>query len=47
MIENKFGTNLNSKFGLKLNLEIEKKRNRKKTKTKTTPLGSLDGFRPT
>jgi hypothetical protein len=27
MIENKFGTTLNLKFGFKLSLEIEKKRN--------------------
>jgi hypothetical protein len=45
MIENKFGTNLNLKFGLKLNLEIEKKRNRKeKNKTKTDPAGLTRRF---
>jgi hypothetical protein len=48
MIENKFGTTLNLKFGFKLNLEIEKKRNRKennKTK-KPTQLGPDLDFGP-
>ena len=41
MIENKFGTTLNLKFGFKLNLEIEKKRNRKEKNKTTTDLGGL------
>ena len=41
MIEYKFGTTLNLKFGFKLNLEIEKKRNRKEKNKTTTDLGGL------